>query len=408
MGTIYSYSRLDTYCKCPLKYKYCYIDKIKKETEGIEAFMGSRTHSVLEKLYKDISMHKDNSLDDLLSYYESEWQKNWHNGVQIVKKEYTAQNYKEIGQVAITDYFNRYKPFDDGKIVGLEKKIVIDLNGDKNYRLMGYIDRLVLKDNNYYEIHDYKTSNSLPTQEIFDKDKQLALYQLGVEQMWPDAQKIDLVWHFLRHDKEFRSQRKAEDLELLKKDISGQIDIVEEVITKGKFEPCESNLCNWCDYQELCPKRKHFYKVEPLPPNEYLKEDGVTLVNKYVELKEEKKRLVQEKDNDITKIEEALIVLAKKESYEAVKGSEHKVKIDFGPRLGFPTKTKNPEELLALEKLVKAYGLWDDISRLDTKKLSDNIQCNGLTEDQVKKIRELLIKNEKPKLSISKIKKDNS
>ncbi len=36
-------------------------------------------------------------------------------------------------------------------------------------------------------------------------------------------------------------------------------------------------------------RRKHLIAVESLPPNEYLNEEGVTLVNQYVELKEKKR-----------------------------------------------------------------------------------------------------------------------
>ncbi|MGZ3558640.1 MAG: PD-(D/E)XK nuclease family protein, partial [Thermodesulfobacteriota bacterium] len=41
---VYSHSQLSTYETCPQKYKLSYIDKIEVETEGIEAFMGSRVH----------------------------------------------------------------------------------------------------------------------------------------------------------------------------------------------------------------------------------------------------------------------------------------------------------------------------------------------------------------------------
>ena len=47
--TIYSHSRLEAFKSCPLKYKFNYIDKIKREEEGIEAFLGSRFHEVTGK-----------------------------------------------------------------------------------------------------------------------------------------------------------------------------------------------------------------------------------------------------------------------------------------------------------------------------------------------------------------------
>ena len=53
--TLYSSSRLNTFKQCKLKYKYQYIEKIKTEIEQtVEAFLGSRVHDCLEKLYKDL------------------------------------------------------------------------------------------------------------------------------------------------------------------------------------------------------------------------------------------------------------------------------------------------------------------------------------------------------------------
>lgn len=46
-------TRLETFETCPLKYKLRYIDGIKTEVDGIEAFTGSRVRDVLEKLYID-------------------------------------------------------------------------------------------------------------------------------------------------------------------------------------------------------------------------------------------------------------------------------------------------------------------------------------------------------------------
>jgi len=45
-------------------------------------------------------------------------------------------------------------------------------------------------DGDDFEIHDYKTSRSLPTQHKLDNDRQLALYELAIRKKWPDAKNI--------------------------------------------------------------------------------------------------------------------------------------------------------------------------------------------------------------------------
>ena len=71
---IYSHSQLSTYEDCPLKYKFSYRDKIKREQEGVEAFLGSMVHDTLQKCYDNLRFTKVNSLSDLLDYYNTIWQ----------------------------------------------------------------------------------------------------------------------------------------------------------------------------------------------------------------------------------------------------------------------------------------------------------------------------------------------
>ena len=55
----------------------------------------------------------------------------------------------------ITDYYNRYNPFNQGKTISLEDRILINLDEDGDYKLQGYIDRLSEAKDGFYEIHDY-------------------------------------------------------------------------------------------------------------------------------------------------------------------------------------------------------------------------------------------------------------
>ena len=78
---VYSHSQLSMYEQCPLKYQLCYRDRIKRDVEGVEAFLGTMVHETLKKCYDDARLTKVNSLPDLLSYYDDIWQKNWHDSM---------------------------------------------------------------------------------------------------------------------------------------------------------------------------------------------------------------------------------------------------------------------------------------------------------------------------------------
>lgn len=157
---VYSNSRLATYENCPQQYKLRYIERVELPEgaeEGIEAFLGRRVHDVLEKLYKELILTKLNSLDDLLGYYKNEWDKNWHENVNIAKEGLTKKHYHNTGIKAITDYYKRLYPFNQSTTLATEHLLTFKID---NYTIRGYIDRLSHTGKGFYEIHDYKTSGS--------------------------------------------------------------------------------------------------------------------------------------------------------------------------------------------------------------------------------------------------------
>jgi len=397
--TIYSHSQLSTYEGCPLKYKLSYRDKIKRDIEGIEAFLGSMVHETLKKCYDDAKYTKINPLDDLLGYYDSIWDKNWHDSIIITKKDLTKDNYRALGKKMIGSYYNRHCSFDSDITMATEMMVNFSLDDARKYNLVGYIDRLSRTKEGIYRIHDYKTSAHLPTQIEADNDRQLGLYQIGVQNKWTDVANVKLVWHYLAFDKDLISSRSQEQLSKLKQD---NMELIDEIEATEDFLPKESALCNWCEYPDLCPRRKHFIFVESLPVNEYLKETGVVLVNKYVELREK----ASEIDDEIEKVKEAILEYAKKESVDVIRGNDRKVTVKFDEKLKFPGK--NEKDRKKLDSMIIGAGKWMEVSQLDTTSLTRSIE-KGLWDkelvDQVMKFGRI---EETSSISLSKLKEEES
>jgi len=387
--TIYSHSRLETFRNCPLKYKFNYIDKIKRKEEGIEAFLGSRFHEVMEKIYRDLPFKKY-SLDELLDFYDDIWDKKYDDKVIIANKERKAKDYKDIGRKFIEDYYKRYYPFNRGKILGIERPVMIDLDGKGEYRLRGFIDRLNRTKDGIYEIHDYKTSKSLPEQSKMDEDRQLALYQIGVQKLWDDVNQVELVWHYVAFDKEIRSRRTKEELDALKKDT---IDLIRKIEATREFLPNESILCGWCYYKNICPLFKHETMVENLPENEYLKDNGVQLVIEFAELTDKKKdykEKMEEVDKELEKVKEAVIKYAEKLGVEVVMGSEHKLKITSSEKINVPTKgSKERESLIELLSLLNRLEEVSTFDAAELKKVIKEEKWDSIILDKIKKFVEV-------------------
>jgi len=249
--TIYSHSKLSTFEQCPLKFKLRYIDKIKPDIEQtIEGFLGIKVHETLEWVYNEMlkGREKEIQLDELIEYYAISWNRDYNSEIKIVKEEFQAEDYFNKGIRFLINYFKSHAPFKDDTIE-LEKRIFLDLE-DGN-KIIGYIDRLVHnKETNIFEIHDYKTTGTLKSQEELDKDRQLALYSLAIRDMFPEANDVHLIWHFLDFNKKIISKRTKEQLNQLKQDI---LQLIKKIESTNEFPPCPSALCGWCDFQGHCP-----------------------------------------------------------------------------------------------------------------------------------------------------------
>jgi len=252
---IYSHSKLSTFEQCPQKYKFRYIDKIKPLIEKtIEAHLGSSVHSALEWLYNYIKNNPERipSLDEILEIYIENWQKDFSEDIIVVKKQFTAKDYFNKGISFLANYFQKHYPFRDGTIE-CEKRIFIEL--DENTKIQGFIDRLVRNiDKGVYEIHDYKTANTLPTQDKMDEDRQLALYSIAIKELYGKDKEVVLIWHYLAHNQKIVSRRTNEQLETLKKET---LELIKKIESTTNFYTKPSILCEWCEFRDICPAFNH-------------------------------------------------------------------------------------------------------------------------------------------------------
>ena len=362
----YSISQIGTFEECPLQYRLIYVDRIKRYEEGVEAFLGQRFHEAMEWLYRERAF-RIVPLEELLAYYEKQWAENWHAEVKIARKERTGNDYKLMGRRFIEDYYKRHYPFDEGRVLGLERYIRFPLDKEARYACKGIIDRLVLAPDGAFEIHDYKTGSKLPEQADVDKDRQLALYQIGVQTLWPEARDVRLIWHLIAFDLEMRSRRTPEALEGLKRDIAGLIDKIEATT---EYEPHESALCGWCPYWDLCPVKKHLVKVEGLPRDRWKDEPGVVIVDAYAERWRKKRELeaeVKTVQGELDEIRDAAISFAEKEDVQVIAGTEARLRVTGKDRITAPAK--GSEEREALERELRAAGVWDQVATLDASAL---------------------------------------
>jgi len=345
-------------------------------------------------LKASISADCNSTKEWVISRYDDLWNKNYKDSIKIVKKEFSAEDYYEKGKKCLMDYYEEYKPFDQTKVVKTEESIrfYIKHNGTE-YPFYGILDRLDWNDEEkIFEIHDYKTSATLITQENADQDYQLPLYQLAIMSKWPEAEKARLIWHFLLFNKQIESSRKKQQLMELQKIVAGKIQKIEVC---DEFSPFKSALCDWCDFQETCPVWKHPKKMEKLDVNEYKSDPGVKLVSKYAELEEEKselKKRIFDIEVEQAKIEEAAIDLAKREDIQVIDSPDKQLVVTIKKELRAPTRRENPENWEKLRSVLVKENKYVEVSTVNNNML--NVKMRNWPKEFIDKIKKFLIDKE--------------
>ena len=337
----YSVTRLGNFEKCRYKYKLQYIDHVTVDrTKSIETFMGAMVHEALQKLYEDRKNCKIDTLEEILEYFESIWKKMYSDSVTIAKKEYTAENYLEQGRQFLRDYYGSHYPFDDMTIIGLETHDILTLPNGRTIDVR--IDKLACRGTEYY-VCDYKTDSRMKTQEEADRDRQLAIYSVWVRQNFRDATAVHLLWHMLRFGKDVVSERTEEQLNQLVDDIVKEI---EEIETCTEWPTNPTGLCDYCEYQRVCPERRHLFFVEETAPEKLSEDEAYNAVNECAELSIKMDALKAESGELEARkrdLEGRIIAYARDNGLNAVYGSDMKYKVKREDAVSVPESRK--EEL---------------------------------------------------------------
>lgn len=245
-----SYSALDTYQSCPLKYKFQEIDHI-KVPKSKEAVFGSTVHSTMKFIHAPGILSP--TLDQAMEHFSNSW------NPAVFDSEDEERAAFSQGIKIIQEYYLKNNPA-NFNVVDLETRFQIEIGTDENKHVVsGIIDRID-KIEDGYEIIDYKTTKKMPSQEKVDHDLQLSIYLSAFLSRYPKEvdhlDKIKVSLYYLKHGVKLSSTRRLDHLEKSKQLFLDTIKIIES----GKFAPVVSPLCDWCGYQNRCPMWKHKFK----------------------------------------------------------------------------------------------------------------------------------------------------
>jgi putative RecB family exonuclease len=234
-----SYSALSAYEKCPLSYRFQYVDGMEVEPTPYLSF-GKSLHAALEWLYGR-STPEPPTLEGLLSYLDECW---LGEGYASPEEE---RSFLDHGREVLTLFY--YKNVEEFRLpVAVEERFELDKGG---FILSGVIDRVDRNPDGSYEIIDYKTSRRLPELSRLRGDLQLPIYQMACSEMW-GVTPSKLSFYYLVHNQRY-STRPYDEEGLAH--VMQRLETAADAISRQVFPATPNHLCPWCSFQDICPEK---------------------------------------------------------------------------------------------------------------------------------------------------------
>ncbi len=365
MSIKYSFSRLNSFDACPRQYKFAYIEKAQVEKPvSVEAFMGASVHHALEKLYRFKDSGKIMPVEDFIKVYLERWEGPDKASIKVTVEGMAVEDYIANGEKALRKYYEKYHPFDEGEIIGLEHFINFPLDPEGRYAITGKIDKIVKRPDGVLEIVDYKTSRSLITQPILDDDTQMGLYQAGVNTQWPQFDQVELKQVFLVKDIEMKTVMPPDKIDEIKYRAFQKILEIERAIKEDDFKPKESKLCDYCVFFSLCPAKRHFLALKDDSEEPFDAAAGKELAERYLQLIQQRKTI----DSELDALKDDILKYCEAADLAKLEGDSGYIKLTIYKGEEFPSATKDPAAFLEMSELARRAKL-DECFKLDVNAL---------------------------------------
>lgn len=237
-GLSLSYSDIDCYQTCPLRFKLSRILHIPSKPSPERSF-GTLVHGVLEQF------HRTCAPEDA----------DWRVLQELFEKAWTAQRYgsttheKQFKRRALDGlraYVEDYR-VQQGRPAFFERDFNLKVG---QHWVRGRVDRVDTLPDGSYELIDYKVGKVWDERRVRE-DLQLCVYQMGAREVW-GIDPIVVSYCFVLDNVRVSLRRTEVELEGAR----GTITEVAEQIMAERFDPVEDYIaCRYCDYTLVCPAK---------------------------------------------------------------------------------------------------------------------------------------------------------
>ena len=240
-------SSLDTYDRCPLKYKFAHLWNLRGLPTPALIF-GSIMHRTLAEYFRARQLQPDLSQEELLHIYEVQWEATgWPFPDEYQREEYFTGGREQL------QTFHEKLAGQNIRVLEMEK--TFEWNWE-DIVLTGRIDQINKIEGRKVEIVEFKTGAPQPPKKI-EKSQQLALYALAAEhQLQYQPEKLTLYNLTSNEPHSFEPAEKT-----LTKALEG-VRAAAANIRAGEFAPKPNFFCRSCEYRTICPAQEQDFTLE--------------------------------------------------------------------------------------------------------------------------------------------------
>jgi putative RecB family exonuclease len=244
-------SRAGDFMTCPLLYRFRVIDRL-PEKPSPAAVRGTVVHAVLERLY-DLPAPR-RSVAAALELLEPQW------GRLLAEEPAYAGMFADEAEQATwltqaRGLLERYFTLEDPtRLEPAERELYVQAVLDDGLLLRGYIDRLDVAPGGEVRVVDYKTG-SAPGPDFEAKALfQMKFYALVLWRLRGSVPRLLQLVYLGGRGEVLRYAPDEADLLATERKVRALWAAIERSLESGEWRARRSRLCDWCDYQALCPE----------------------------------------------------------------------------------------------------------------------------------------------------------
>lgn len=244
-----SYSQLNTYLSCPLKYKFHYIDRIEPPFVAAALAFGSSIHEAVGAFHQSCLEGDPLNASQLADVYRQAWMSHADERSIRFSNGDDAESLTSKAKLMLEVFHGAFDP--TVQIVGIEEPFEVDL-GKRIPPLVGWIDCIESSPDGIVSIVDLKTAARRYSDQTVQSNLQLTCYSLGAQALGFNGEtrfRLDVLLktrnpELVRYETARTDEDRRRFLKLVKS--------VWRAVKHGDFYPQQGWMCSQCGYAGPC------------------------------------------------------------------------------------------------------------------------------------------------------------